>query len=184
MSALDLLAHSLGVSDRTLRRAAARGTIRCSRSSARRIELPIQEVLYLERRWPTIHALVSELRTLPNVRLAVLFGSVARGEENERSDIDLFVRFAERSLDARHQLYTHLERAAAQEVQVVEAGDANALLLADVLRDGRVLADRDGDWPKLQARAPKIRAAAAAARAQLDKDVFAGLEELFAGAPL
>src|SRR5687768_738125 len=42
MTDLSLLAYELDVSDRTLRRAAARGTVRCVRRG-QRLELPVQE---------------------------------------------------------------------------------------------------------------------------------------------
>jgi predicted nucleotidyltransferase len=182
MADLKLLASTLQVSDRTLRRAAKRGTIRCVRKSERRLELPIQEVFYLERSWSTLHALIGELRTLPNVRLAVLFGSIARGDEHERSDIDLLVRFAESGLGARGQLIKRFEQATGRRIQIVEMEDANPLLLADALRDGRVLVDRNDDWPSLLASAPKVEQAAAAAREELEREVFAGLDDLFAEA--
>jgi len=35
-------------------------------------------------------------RTQPNVRLAVLFGSVSRGDERPDSDVDLLVQFGRR----------------------------------------------------------------------------------------
>jgi hypothetical protein len=47
-------------------------------------------------------------------------------------------------------------------VQVVSARDAQASpgLLADALRDGRVLVDRDGLWPQLKRRESSVRRAA------------------------
>jgi predicted nucleotidyltransferase/uncharacterized protein YutE (UPF0331/DUF86 family) len=180
MTDLGLLAPSLQVSDRTLRRAAARGTIRTQRRGERR-QLPLDETLYLERRWPLIRALVDALRTLPAVRLAVLYGSVARGEEHEWSDIDLLVRLAGSRLRSHAQLLAHLEAATDRPVQVVAIEDANSLLLADVLRDGRVLVDRDGEWTSLVARAPQIRDDARAAREQLERELFEGLGEVLAG---
>jgi excisionase family DNA binding protein len=181
MTDLALLAASLGVSDRTLRRAAERGTIRCLRQGKRR-RLPVEEALYVGRRWPLIRSLVRELRTLPNVRMAVLFGSVARGEENDTSDIDLFVCFAEPGLHGRARLLERLEAATERQVQVVSMEDANSLLLAEVLRDGRVLVDRDGDWVSLASRTPQVLADAEKARDELEREVFDGLTELFAEA--
>lgn len=172
---MSLLAPSLGVSDRTLRRAASRGTIRCLRTSERRLELPVEEALYLGKRWPLLQALISGLRTIPDVRLAVLFGSVARGDEHERSDLDILVRFADPTLRARGRLLRRLEATIPGAVQIVSLDDVNALLLADVLRDGRVLVDRDGDWPRLRRRRGRICAAAEAARRQLQDDLFTEL---------
>ncbi|HEY5295536.1 MAG TPA: nucleotidyltransferase domain-containing protein [Gaiellaceae bacterium] len=182
MANLKLVAGSLQVSDRTLRRAASRGTIRSEHKGARRLELPIQEVLYLERAWPLLQALIGSLRTLPNVRMAVLFGSLARGDGRAESDADLLVRFAEPGLGARGQLIKHLEATAGRRIQLVEQGEASPLLLADVVRDGRVLVDRDGDWAALVATAPQLARAAAAERDALERELFAGLDELLAKA--
>jgi predicted nucleotidyltransferase len=141
-----------------------------------------QEALYLERSWPPLQSLIGELRTLPNVRLAVLFGSLARGDVREQSDIDLLVRFAEPGLGARGQLIKRLEQAMGRRIQLVEYEDANPLLLADVVRDGRVLVDRDADWAKLLADAPALDKAAEAARGELETGLFADLDALFAKA--
>jgi predicted nucleotidyltransferase/uncharacterized protein YutE (UPF0331/DUF86 family) len=167
MTDLSLLANELDVSDRTLRRAAARGTVRCVRRG-QRLELPVQEALYLQRRWPLLQTLVGELRTLPNVRLAVLFGSTARGDDDGRSDVDVLVRLAKRGLSPRALVLDRLEDATGRRVHLAEVEDANPLLLADVLRDGRVLVDRDEDWSRLVAKKKFVLAQAAADRASLD----------------
>lgn len=179
MTDLGTLARTLHVSDRTLRRAAARGTIHCRRQGER-LKLPVREALYLERQWPLIHRLVSELRTIANVRLAVLFGSTARGDEHSGSDIDLLVRFSKRGLSARSQLLDRLEGALAREVQLVEIEDSSPLLLADVLREGRVLVDRGEEWQELVAKKASVIARAEADHAALDAEVWASLDELLA----
>ena len=180
MTDLSMLAPTLGVSDRTLRRAARRGTIRCLRRSERKLELPVAEALYLGKRWGLLQALVAELRTLPDVRLAVLFGSMARGDEHDRSDLDILVRFADPTLRARGRLLARVEHAVPRQVQLVALEDASALLLADVLRHGRVLVDRDGDWQRLNEKAAKIHADAETAREQLQDDLFTELGPLLA----
>jgi hypothetical protein len=81
MTELDELASDIGVSGRTLRRAAARGTLAMHRSSPKKLSVPVAERVYLRARWQVLSPLIEVLRTLPNVRLAVLFGSVARGAE-------------------------------------------------------------------------------------------------------
>jgi predicted nucleotidyltransferase len=186
MPDLKLLADELVVSDRTLRRAAARGTIRgWRRGRQARIEVPIQEILYLERAWATLGTLIGELRTIPNVRLAVLFGSRARGDWHDGSDVDLLVRFADSNLRARGQLLSRLEDALpGRHVQLVELDGANPLLLVDVIRDGRVLVDRDGDWASVLARSTSLEKEAAASRAELEAGVVSDLEDLFVEAGL
>lgn len=54
-------------------------------------------------------------------------------------------------------------------IEVVELRDAlrHPLLLAEILRDGRVLADRDGQWAQLQTKGKTIRAEAEQERRRL-----------------
>jgi Polymerase beta, Nucleotidyltransferase len=94
MTALDSHAAELGVSGRSLRRAVERGTIRARRPSPRRTELSFAERHYVETHWELLASVVSWLRTQPNVRLAVVYGSVARGDDGPDSDIDLLVSLA------------------------------------------------------------------------------------------
>jgi len=58
----------------------------------------------------------------------------------------------------RMNLIGALEAALDRPVQLVTLGEAerSPLLLAGVLREGRVLADRDGDWQVLKRRAEEI----------------------------
>jgi len=88
---LRTLARHLDVPERTLRRAAAEGLVRGRRTSERRDQTSLSEEAYLRRHWPLLRELRAALRTEPNVRLAVLFGSLASGRGSERSDVDLLV---------------------------------------------------------------------------------------------
>ena len=162
MTVLDDVARELGLSARTLRRAVASGTIRAERPSPRRLRLSEDEREWVLRHWPTVARLREELRTEPSLRLAVLFGSSARGREHVRSDLDLLVALDAPSRDRLAGLEVRLSSAAARGVQLVSAGDAHASpgLLADALRDGRVLVDRDGLWAELKRREPSVRRAA------------------------
>jgi predicted nucleotidyltransferase len=78
---------------------------------------------------------------------AYLFGSVARGTEGEGSDVDVAVllrRGAPRSLaDLPLDLESALEGAVGRPVQVVVLSSAPPDLVHRVLRDGRLLLDRD-----------------------------------------
>ena len=78
------LARYIDVPERTLRRVAAEGLIHGRRTSARRFETSLREEAYLRRHWPLLSELRDALRTEPNVRLAVLFGSQATGQGTER----------------------------------------------------------------------------------------------------
>jgi predicted nucleotidyltransferase len=175
---LALLAEEVQTNERTLRRAANRGTIRCDRAGPRRISLPTREYEYVRTRWPLLASLIRALRTLPHVRLAVLYGSLARGEERSDSDIDVLVRFREDTIHARALVAERLERAVGRRVQLVSIDDAPPLLLADVLRDGRVLVDRDGDWPRLKATERRVREKAKAAERDLNEAAWSAMEEL------
>ena len=78
---------------------------------------------------------------------AYLFGSVARGTDSSNSDIDvgILLRTAPSSglNDLRFELEGHLERALGRRTQVVILNNAPPDLLHRVLRDGRLLVDRD-----------------------------------------
>lgn len=181
MTELALLADEVRTSERTLRRAANRGTIHCRREGPRRISLPASEYEYVRARWPLLGRLIRELRTVPHVRLAVLFGSIARGEERKESDLDILVRFREDTIHVRALVSERLERAVGRRVQLVSIEDAAPLLLADVLHDGRVLVDRESEWPRLKARERHVKREAEAADRKLDQAAWSALEEL--GAP-
>jgi len=78
---------------------------------------------------------------------AYLFGSVARGTDSSSSDIDvgLLLRTAPSGElnDLRFNLEGNLERALGQRTQVVILNNAPPDLVHRVLRDGRLLLDRD-----------------------------------------
>lgn len=168
MSELDQLAGDVGVSGRTLRRAAERQTIRVTRSSPRVINVPAREHEYVRTHWALLERALQVLRTRPAVRLAVLFGSAARGDGSRGSDVDILVRvrggWRERADSA-----LALENALGRSVQLVDLELAPPLLLSDVLRDGRVLADRDGDWARLNRRWGSLERAARAEDARLER---------------
>jgi predicted nucleotidyltransferase len=84
----------------------------------------------------------------PRGSLAVyLFGSVARGEANPGSDVDVGVLFATEppaTLDApQFALEGELESVLGGPVQIVALNRAPADLVHRVLRDGRLVLDRD-----------------------------------------
>lgn len=163
------LAGEAGVSERTLRRAAGRGLIRTVRERGWNVAVPPEEREYVRSHWALIERLLEALRKQPSVRLAVIFGSVARGDERERSDLDLLVRLRRDDYVARADLVERLEVASGRRVQLVslDQAEASPLLLADVLRDGRVLVDRDGDWSSLRRRERQI-----ARRAQEQDELY------------
>ena len=101
----------------------------------------VTEVPGLER----LHRLVGQAPR--QVVAGYLFGSVARGTASAGSDVDLGLLLAAapaRTLEGRMLDYeAELERALGQPVQVVILNDAPPDLAHRVLRDGRLLLDRD-----------------------------------------
>lgn len=174
MTELDRLAREVQVSGRTLRRAAERGTFRIRRQSERRVFVPVEERVYVREHWSLLGTLVQALRTQPNVRLAVLFGSVARGDEGAGSDLDVLVRLRRDDYLARAELIDRLESVSGRRVQLVSLDQAREapLLLADVLREGRVLVDRERDWPRLGRQAKEIARRAAEEEKRLEREAW------------
>lgn len=154
MSPFRRLALELETSDRTLRRAAARGLIRARRLGPRSAEISAGERNYLRTHWPVLSCLVSALRTEANVRLAVLFGSAARGTDTLESDLDIAVELVDDDFDRLLYLEERLSRASGRKVQILRVSDAERepQLLADVLTQGRVLVDRNDAWRRLRRR--------------------------------
>lgn len=92
----------------------------------------------------------------PPLRLAVLFGSVARGEEREDSDVDVGVIPLDPEIDlhAELALQAELERVAHRSVDLVRLDRASTLLRFRVAREGRPLyVDSSAAWPRFQAAA-------------------------------
>jgi predicted nucleotidyltransferase len=169
MGLIQELALDLGAEERTLRRAASQGTLRAHRPGPRRLRLAPGEREYLRGHWPLLSQLRGALRTERHVRLAVLYGSLARGEEDAGSDLDLLVSFADDRPAGPSRLAARLQRLADRRVDVADLARIEAgapLLLERVLEEGRVLLDRDRQWPALRERRRAIRARAQRAHRQ------------------
>ena len=158
MRELVALAADLGTTDRTLRRAIAQGLIHAERRSPRSVELTARERAYLRRYWKRLAQLRSVLRTEPNVETAILFGSVARGTDHPGSDIDILVSLRRDTPLAGAQLAARLHETLDTPVQITRLSPAlgSPGLLAEVLRDGRVLVERGDAWRKVTRRARSI----------------------------
>jgi predicted nucleotidyltransferase len=118
---------------------------------------------YLRTHWHLIADLRAALRTQREVRLAVIYGSVARGDEDDDSDFDLLVSLAPGRSPGESEVADRVaeivnRRVDLAELRRVESGAP--LLLDRVLDEGRVLVDRDGHWAELQQRRVAIRARA------------------------
>lgn len=98
-------------------------------------------------------ALLKALESWPGVRLAVLFGSAARGQSGPRSDLDVGV-LLEPGMESAAALEVALARAAVRRVDLVRLDAAPPLLRFEIARDGRVLLERAPHaWADFRARA-------------------------------
>ncbi len=92
---------------------------------------------------------VTEALALADDRLlaAYLFGSVARGIHSSSSDVDLgiLLRTAPAGMldDLQSELEGNIERALGRRTQIVVLNNAPPDLVHRVMRDGRILVDRD-----------------------------------------
>lgn len=182
MNELGVLADEVRVDERTLRRAANQGTVRAERISPRKLRLRLGEARYLRRQWPLLGELRGALRTEPNVRFALLFGSTARGDDREDSDLDLLVVLRDSSLERRLDLERRLEGALGREVDLLamEAAERNPTLLALAVEDGRVLVDRIELWPKLSAEAEMLSRRAEQAYRRKRREAFKAIDRFLA----
>lgn len=180
-SALPVVARELGADERTLRRAARRGAIRCRRPGPRQLEFAVGEVHYLGSHWNLMHALTSALRTEPNVRLAVMYGSTARGDDRLDSDVDVLVELHDDAPTAAKDLAMRLDDAVDRNVDITRLGRALVhapLLVLQAIDEGRVLVDRDERWPSLVRERTRIAQAARREQRTAREKASAGLREL------
>ena len=161
--ALDGQARTLGCSERTLRRYINGGMLRGRRVARGQLELSQTEAAYLRGHWALLSKLMEALRTERDVRLAVLFGSTATGEDTPVSDVDLLIVHRRSEWKAQAGVQRRLRRVLGTPVDVVtlEQAETQPALLADILREGRVLIDRDDLWRGLQQCRDELLAAGA-----------------------
>jgi predicted nucleotidyltransferase len=159
VSDLSRLSAGLDTSERTLRRAAKTGLIRADRLSARRLHVPDSERRYLISHWPILADLRAALRTEPNVRLAVLFGSTARGDDGPASDIDVLVDLQRAGSIRLIAIEDRLSKKIGRPVDLVRRSraDRDQTLMSEVIADGRVLVDRDAVWSRIAADPDEVR---------------------------
>jgi predicted nucleotidyltransferase len=180
MTELTFLAEDVGVSERTLRRAVSEGSIRGVRPTPRKLLLPLSERGYIRRSWPLISALRAALRTEPNVRFALLFGSAARGTDTSASDVDILVQMRDSSLERMGELGSKLTAIVGRRVELVRLEDAEGepSFLAELASDGRVLVDREGLWAHLSRREADLRQRGRRYEARRTKAALAGIDRL------
>jgi uncharacterized protein len=101
-----------------------------------------------------VEALTRVVASVPDLRLAVLFGSAAKGQERPGSDLDVGVLFASGAQADMAALRVALERETGRVVDLIQLDSAPPLLRMEIGRHGRVLFEREaGTWSLFQAHA-------------------------------
>jgi predicted nucleotidyltransferase len=172
-------AESLHCNERTLRRYVDEGLLRGERRGRREVTLPYSEERYLRQHWGVLSNLRRALRTEPNVRLAVLFGSTAIGEDRPDSDVDLLIEHATGNLEEVVELRRRLQERIGKPIHLVLLEDAEHSpgLLTDVLLEGRVIVDRDDAWRRLARTQQTVRRQAAAEEKAIHDAAWRGVAE-------
>ncbi|HSG41218.1 MAG TPA: nucleotidyltransferase domain-containing protein [Thermoanaerobaculia bacterium] len=92
--------------------------------------------------------------SLPEVKLAVLFGSTARGQAGPRSDVDLGVLLDPDTPEVRSKVEAELWGAADRTLDLIFLDKAPPLLRFEIARDGVVLhQQQDHLWTDFKTRA-------------------------------
>ncbi|MEX2448807.1 MAG: nucleotidyltransferase domain-containing protein [Solirubrobacterales bacterium] len=157
-------AKALECNERTLRRYVNEGLVRGERHGRQELRLPYREERYLREHWGLLSGLRRALRTEHGVRLAVLFGSTATGEDAPSSDVDLLIEHSTGDLEQVVELQRRLQARIGRPIHLVLLEDAEQSppLLADVLEEGRPIVDRNGTWRRLQRDRRRVSRRAAA----------------------
>jgi uncharacterized protein len=101
-----------------------------------------------------VEALTRVVASVPDLRLAVLFGSAAKGQERPGSDLDVGVLFASGAQADMAALRVALERETGRVVDLIQLDSAPPLLRMEIGRHGRVLFEREaGTWSLFRAHA-------------------------------
>ena len=88
------------------------------------------------------------------IRLAVLFGSVARGSDSARSDVDLGVLLEEDDPSQLWPIDVAVAGAVRRTVDLVDLNRTPPLLRFEIGREGRPLVEREeGEWTRFKVRA-------------------------------
>lgn len=180
MTELELLARQIDVNERTLRRAFNEGTLRAERPTPRKLKLDGAEKEYLRRSWKLLAALRVALRTEQNVRFALLFGSAARGDDSEESDVDLIVEMRDASSIRIVDLELKLEELLGRHVDVLtlEDASANPVLIAEAIAEGRTIVDREARWARLSSESEAMDHRARRHLRERSRRALAGIDRL------
>lgn len=103
---------------------------------------------------PALEALRETLARFPSLRLAVVFGSFARGEPRSGSDLDLAVLLAPDGAESLWDVQVTASSTVPPSVDLVDLRRAPPLLRFEIARDGVVLVEnREGEWRRFRERA-------------------------------
>lgn len=94
------------------------------------------------------------LERVPEIRLAVVFGSTSAGRARADSDLDVAVLWSgPLSADRKARLIADIAEATGRPVDLVDLSHAGEPLLGEILRGGRRILERDPDaWADLVCR--------------------------------
>ena len=86
--------------------------------------------------------LKEKLKSMDSIEFAYLFGSYAKEEQKEESDVDIAVFLKQNNLDVRLQLSYELSKLLKKDVDLLVLNDVkNLFLLEAVFREGKLLKD-------------------------------------------
>jgi predicted nucleotidyltransferase len=92
--------------------------------------------------------------SLPEVRLAVLFGSTARGQARKGGDVDLGLLLEPDTQEGRLKTLEELERAVDRKIDVALLNEVKPALGLEITRNGILLFEREeGLWTDFRVRA-------------------------------
>jgi hypothetical protein len=101
-----------------------------------------------------VEKLRGQMRNRPELQMAILFGSTARGTDRPGSDVDLGILLDPYSPALRFEVEAQLGRAARRPVHVILLDEAPPLLRFEMTRDGVLLFEREaGLWSRFKAKA-------------------------------
>ncbi|NQV15121.1 nucleotidyltransferase domain-containing protein [bacterium] len=92
-----------------------------------------------------INKLKAYLSELPEINAAFIYGSFARGNENDHSDVDIAILTKEHRLgiDQKLRMIDELERICHRQVDLVTLTEVSSILKNQVLKNGELLVCKD-----------------------------------------
>ena len=182
-SSLPTIALELGADERTLRRAAGRGAVRCSRATPRQLELAPGELDYLRSHWELLRSLSARCARSPTWALPCCTARL-RAAMTVRIPMSTCLSGFATAPPAPPQLWRCVsEHALGRDVDVARLDRVRTqapFLLVQALDEGRVLVDPGGRGPKLQQRRDRFVRAARKAIERDRREAAASLDMLLA----